>query len=200
MMGRWGLLHRRILRVRQPFSAAWRRIMTDMLYSRWRGLSVRQRAVLAAALLGVLFAAALLWTEEGGVPARAVHPAAAASPPPEIAGLAAAAQRPVLRNPFTAVHETAARPPSPILPAPPPAEPPAAPAPQAAPPAAAAAPRLLRGTAAAADGTRIAVLAQGDTGAVLAVGETWRGYTLTALTETSATLRTPSGTITLTRE
>ena len=178
--------------------------MTDMLYSRWRGLSVRQRAALAAALLGVLFAAALLWTEEGGVPARAVHPAAAASPPPEIAGLAAAAQRPVLRNPFTAVHETAARPPSPILPAPPPAPPPAgppaAPAPQAAPLGAAAAPLLLRGTAADADGTRIAILAQGDTGAVLAVGETWRGYTLTALTETSATLRTPSGTITLTRE
>ena len=52
----------------------------------------------------------------------------------------------------------------------------------------------------AADGTRIAILAQGEEGAALTVGETWKGHTLRSVADRSATLDTASGMITLTRE
>ena len=61
-------------------------------------------------------------------------------------------------------------------------------------------PLVLRGIVTGADGRRIAILARGKDSAALAAGDTWHGYTLDALTERTATLRTAHGVITLTRE
>ena len=61
-------------------------------------------------------------------------------------------------------------------------------------------PLVLRGIVTGADGRRIAILARGKDSAALAAGDTWHGYTLDALTERMATLRTAHGVITLTRE
>ena len=61
-------------------------------------------------------------------------------------------------------------------------------------------PLVLRGVVTGADGVRIAILARGEEGAALGIGEMWQGYTLRALSDRSATLDSASGTITLTRE
>ena len=80
---------------------------------------------------------------------------------------------------------------APVLPPPPTA---------AVPPAPPPAPLILRGVVAGADGARLAILARGEEGAALGIGEVWQGYTLRALSDRSATLDSVSGTITLTRE
>ena len=124
----------------------------------------------------------------------------------EVQGLSAAAEGRALHNPFTMVHaaegETEAMPlsanpheeklPSQLTPA-------ALPLPQKAQPKAET-PLVLRGIVTGADGRRIAILARGKDSAALAAGDTWHGYTLDALTERTATLRTAHGVITLTRE
>ena len=61
-------------------------------------------------------------------------------------------------------------------------------------------PLFLRGVVRNSDGARIAILAQGEDGAALTVGETWHGYTLRAMTDHSVILDAADGTITLTRE
>ena len=93
----------------------------------------------------------------------------------------------------------------PIAPTPHEEKPPAQPAPAAPPMPPQAQPKaetplVLRGIVTGADGRRIAIFARGKDSAALAAGDTWHGYTLDALTERTATLRTAHGVITLTRE
>lgn len=178
--------------------------MIEMWRRYWAALSVRQRALVGALLLCVLCGVYLL---QGDLPqpvAIVQHPDIAPSPATEITGLSAAAKRSPLRNPFSDIHERAHEMPSattaveqkgqmlpsntaPVLPPPPTA---------AVPPA----PLILRGVVTGADGVRIAILARGEEGAALGIGEVWQGYTLRALSDRSATLDSVSGTITLTRE
>ena len=125
-----------------------------------------------------------------------------------VTGLSAAAQRVPLRNPFSAAHEGAGE--APVVSVrtnaaalvsmqmPPAAEASAVPAPEGR--GAPAAPLVLRGVVISADGTRMAILGQGEEGTALTVGEEWHGYRLDGLTDTAATLQSASGTITLLRE
>ena len=183
--------------------------MIEMWRRCWTGLSVRQRALVGALLLCVLCGVYLLQGDSPQPVAIVQHPDIAPSPATEITGLSAAAKRSSLRNPFSGTHEraheevpsaiTAAEQkkqmlPSntaPVLPPPPIAADPPAPPP---------APLILRGVVAGADGARLAILARGEEGAALGIGEVWQGYTLRVLSDRSATLDSASGTITLTRE
>ena len=182
--------------------------MIEMWRRYWTALSVRQRALVGALLLCVLCGVYLL---QGDLPqpvAIVQHPYIAPSPATEITGLSAAAKRSSLRNPFSDTHErtheassaiTAAEQKKQMLPsntAPVLPPPPTAAVPPAPPPA----PLILRGVVAGADGARLAILARGEEGAALGIGEVWQGYTLRALSDRSATLDSVSGTITLTRE
>ena len=182
--------------------------MIEMWRRYWTALSVRQRALVGALLVCVLCGVYLL---QGDLPqpvAIVQHPDIAPSPATEITGLSAAAKRSSLRNPFSDTHERAHEVSSaitaaeqkkhmlpsntaPVLPPPPTA---------AVPPAPPPAPLILRGVVAGADGARLAILARGEEGAALGIGEVWQGYTLRALSDRSATLDSASGTITLTRE
>ena len=174
----------------------------------WAALSVRQRALVGALLLCVLCGVYLLQTDSPQSVAIVQHIETKAPPTTEITGLSAAAKRSPLRNPFSDAHERAHEMPSattaveqkgqtlppntsPVPPIPPTA---------AVPPAPPFAPLVLRGVVTGADGVRIAILARGEEGAALGIGEVWQGYTLRALSDRSATLDSASGTITLTRE
>ena len=182
--------------------------MIEMWRRCWTVLSVRQRALVGALLLCVLCGVYLLQGDSPQPVAIVQHPDVAPSPATEITGLSAAAKRSSLRNPFSDAHERAYEVPSAItaaeqnkqmLPsntAPVPPPPPTAAVPPAPPPA----PLILRGVVAGADGARLAILARGEEGAALGIGEVWQGYTLRALSDRSATLDSVSGTITLTRE
>ena len=174
----------------------------------WAALSARQRALVGALLLCALSGVYLLQADSPQ-PVAIVQHIEKAPPATEIRGLSAAAKRPPLRNPFSDAHERAHEIPSTIataeqknqtlppntLPVPSPL-PPTAALPPAPPPA----PLVLRGVVTGADGVRIAILARGEEGAALGIGEMWQGYTLRALSDRSATLDSASGTITLTRE
>ena len=164
----------------------------DYLSARYR----RQQAAVGAGLLLLLSLCAML--HEDPLPAP-VPPALSRvdASVTEVQGLSAAAEGRALHNPFTMAHaaegETGAmpisakpheeKPPSQLTPAAPPLP-----------------PLVLRGIVTGADGRRIAILARGKDSAALAAGDTWHGYTLDALTERTATLRTAHGVITLTRE
>ena len=174
----------------------------------WAALSARQRALVGALLLCVLCGVYLLQGDSPQPVAIVQHPDIAPSPATEITGLSAAAKRSSLRNPFSGTHERAHEVPSAITaaeqkgqtlppdPSPVPSTPPTAAVPPVPPPA----PLVLRGVVTGADGVRIAILARGEEGAALGIGEVWQGYTLRALSDRSATLDSASGTITLTRE
>ena len=173
----------------------------DYFSARYR----RQQAAVGAGLLLLLSLGAMLHEEPPPVP---VPPTVSRSDVSvtEVQGLPAAAEGRALHNPFTMAHaaegETGAmpisanpheeKPPSQSTPA-------AAPLPPQAQPKAET-PLVLRGIVTGADGRRIAILARGKDSAALAAGDTWHGYTLDALTERTATLRTAHGVITLTRE
>ncbi|WP_294343481.1 hypothetical protein [uncultured Selenomonas sp.] len=173
----------------------------DYLSARYR----RQQAAVGAGLLLLLSLGAMLHEDPLPTP---VPPTVSRSDVSvtEVQGLSAAAEGRALHNPFTMVHaaegETEAMPlsanpheeklPSQLTPA-------ALPLPQKAQPKAET-PLVLRGIVTGADGRRIAILARGKDSAALAAGDTWHGYTLDALTERTATLRTAHGVITLTRE
>lgn len=173
----------------------------DYLSARYR----RQQAAVGAGLLLLLSLCAMLHEDPLPTP---VPPTVSRSDVSvtEVQGLSAAAEGRALHNPFTMVHaaegETEAMPlsanpheeklPSQLTPA-------ALPLPQKAQPKAET-PLVLRGIVTGADGRRIAILARGKDSAALAAGDTWHGYTLDALTERTATLRTAHGVITLTRE
>ncbi|MFC2315205.1 MAG: hypothetical protein ACFNLO_04715 [Selenomonas massiliensis] len=180
-----------------------------------RALSARQWALVGAVLLCAVSGAYVLWRDTAE-PVILVQQETVPPPATEIKGLSAAALKVPLRNPFSAAHErvgeiphtsdqidinAAAVPPAVMPPANVPSPlPPAALA--AAVPAAAASPPplVLRGVVMGADGARLAILAQGEAGAALGIGETWKEYTLRSVTDQSATLENKSGTITLTRE
>ena len=173
----------------------------DYLSARYR----RQQAAVGAGLLLLLSLCAMLHEDPLPTP---VPPTVSRSDVSvtEVQGLSAAAEGRALHNPFTMVHaaegETEAMPlsanpheeklPSQLTPA-------ALPLPRKAQPKAET-PLVLRGIVTGADGRRIAILARGKDSAALAAGDTWHGYTLDALTERTATLRTAHGVITLTRE
>ena len=179
----------------------------EMWHARLRELSARQMALIGALLLGGISSIALLWPDDTETLVT-LQQASAPPPAPEVAGLSAAAKRSPLRNPFSDAHERAHEIPSTIvtveqknqtLPpntSPVPPTPPTAAVPPAPPPA----PLVLRGVVTGADGVRLAILARGAEGAALGIGEVWKGYTLRALSDRSATLDSASGTITLTRE
>ena len=173
----------------------------DYLSARYR----RQQAAVGAGLLLLLSLCAMLHEDPlpTPVPPAVSHVDTSVT---EVQGLSAAAEGRVLHNPFTMAHaaegETGTMP---IAPTPHEEKPPAQPAPAALPlpPQAqpkAETPLVLRGIVTGADGRRIAILARGKDSAALAAGDTWHGYTLDALTERTATLRTAHGVITLTRE
>ena len=173
----------------------------DYLSARYR----RQQAAVGAGLLLLLSLGAMLHEDPlpAPVPPAVSHVDASVT---EVQGLSAAAEGRALHNPFTMVHaaegETEAMPlsanpheeklPSQFTPAAPPLPPQAQPK--------AETPLVLRGIVTGADGRRIAILAKGKDSTALAAGDTWHGYTLDALTERTATLRTAHGIITLTRE
>ena len=175
----------------------------------WAALSARQRALVGALLLCALSGVYLLQADSPQPVAIVQHPDIAPSPATEITGLSAAAKRSSLRNPFSGTHEraheevpsaiTAAEQKKQMLPSN--TAPVLPPLPTAAvPPAPPPAPLILRGVVAGADGARLAILARGEEGAALGIGEVWQGYTLRSLSDRSATLDSASGTITLTRE
>mgnify|MGYP000883227892 CR=1 FL=1 len=173
----------------------------DYLSARYR----RQQAAVGAGLLLLLSLGAMLHEEP---PPVSVPPTVSRSDVSvtEVQGLSAAAEGRALHNPFTMAHaaegETGAVP----LSAKPHEEKlPAQPTPAALPMTPQAQPKadtllVLRGIVTGTDGRRIAILARGKDSAALAVGDTWHGYTLDALTERTATMRTAHGVITLTRE
>ena len=173
----------------------------DYLSARYR----RQQAAVGAGLLLLLSLGAMLHEEPLPMPVPPTVSRADTSVT-EVQGLAAAAEGRALHNPFTMAHaaegETEAMP----LSAKPHEEklssqssPAALPMPPQAPPKSET-PLVLRGIVTGADGRRIAILARGKDSAALAAGDTWHGYTLDALTERMATLRTVHGVIMLTRE
>lgn len=181
-----------------------------------RALSARQWALVGAVLLCAVSGAYVLWRDTAE-PVILVQQESVPPPAMEIKGLSAAALKVPLRNPFSATHErvgeiphtsdqidinVAAVPPAVMPPANVPSPlPPAALAAAVPSPAAASPPPLvLRGVVMGADGARLAILAQGEAGAALGIGETWKEYTLRSVTDQSATLEHRSGTITLTRE
>ena len=183
--------------------------MIEMWRAYLTALSVRQWSLIGAVLLIVVSGAYLLWTD-AEEPAVIVQRAENVPPVTEIKGLSAAAAKTPLRNPFSAAHERVGEIPQEaaherpeeraLLPAVAPTAsaspipPPAVPAPPAPPPL------VLRGVVQGADGSRMDILAEGTEAAALGIGDTWRGYTLCSATDTSATLDSASGTITLTRE
>ena len=173
----------------------------DYLSARYR----RQQAAVGAGLLLLLSLCAMLHEDPPPVP---VPPTVSRSDVSvtEVQGLSAAAEGRALHNPFTMVHaaegETGAMP---ILANPHEEKLSSQPTPAASPMPPQAQPKaetplVLRGIVTGADGRRIAILAGGKDSAALAAGDTWHGYTLDALTERTATLRTAHGIITLTRE
>ena len=173
----------------------------DYLSARYR----RQQVAVGAGLFLLLSLCVMLHEDSPPVPVPPTVSRADA-PVTEVQGLSAAAEGRALHNPFTMAHaadgETGAVPlsakpheeklssqPAPAaLPMPPQVQP------------RAETPLVLRGIVTGADGRRIAILARGKDSAALAAGDTWHGYTLDALTERMATLRTAHGVITLTRE
>ena len=173
----------------------------DYLSARYR----RQQVAVGAGLFLLLSLGAMLHEDSPPVPVP-LTVSRADAPVTEVQGLSAAAEGRALHNPFTMAHaaegETGAMP----LSAKPHEEklssqptPAASPMPPQAPPKAET-PLVLCGIVTGADGRRIAILARGKDSAALAAGDTWHGYTLDALTERTATLRTAHGIITLTRE
>lgn len=179
--------------------------MIEMWRARLRELSARQMVLIGAFLLGGISGIALLWTDDTETVVTLQQ-----EPVPQsatgIAGLSAAAQKMPLRNPFSYAHETIAET-SPAIENSkgdrhPPLQPVslAQPSPASTPPAPPPAPLVLRGVVTDANGVRIAILGKGTEGAALSVGETWEGHTLRGLTDTSATLETTSGSITVARE
>lgn len=180
-----------------------------------RALSARQWALVGAVLLCAVSGAYVLWRDTAE-PVILVQQETVPPPATEIKGLSAAALKVPLRNPFSAAHErvgeiphtsdqidinVAAVPPAVMPPANVPSPLPPAALAIAVPTAAASPPPLvLRGVVTGADGARLAILAQGEAGAALGIGETWKEYTLRSVTDQSATLEHRSGTITLTRE
>ena len=172
-----------------------------MWRARLRELSARQMVLIGAFLLGGISGIALLWTDDTETVVTLQQEPVPQSAT-EIAGLSAAAQKMPLRNPFSYAHETIAET-SPAIEnskgdGHPPLQPVslAQPSPASTPPA----PLVLRGVVTDANGVRIAILGKGTEGAALSVGETWEGHTLRGLTDTSATLETTSGSITVARE
>lgn len=175
--------------------------MIEMWRARLRELSARQMVLIGAFLLGGISGIALLWTDDTETVVTLQQEPVPQSAT-EIAGLSAAAQKMPLRNPFSYAHETIAET-SPAIEnskgdGHPPLQPVslAQPSPASTPPA----PLVLRGVVTDANGVRIAILGKGTEGAALSVGETWEGHTLRGLTDTSATLETTSGSITVARE
>ena len=175
--------------------------MIEMWRARLRELSARQMVLFGAFLLGGISGIALLWTDDTETVVTLQQEPVPQSAT-EIAGLSAAAQKMPLRNPFSYAHETIAET-SPAIEnskgdGHPPLQPVllAQPSPASTPPA----PLVLRGVVTDANGVRIAILGKGTEGAALSVGETWEGHTLRGLTDTSATLETTSGSITVARE
>ena len=144
----------------------------DYLSARYR----RQQVAVGAGLFLLLSLGAMLHEDSLPVPVPPTVSRADA-PVTEVQGLSAAAEGRALHNPFTIAQAAQ---------------------PQAQPKA--ETPLVLRGIVTGADGRRIAILAGGKDSAALAAGDTWHGYTLDALTERTATLRTAHGVITLTRE
>lgn len=180
-----------------------------------RALSARQWALVGAVLLCAVSGAYLLWRDTAE-PVILVQQEPVPPPATDIKGLSAAALKVPLRNPFSAAHErvgeiphtsdqidinAAAVPPAVVPPANVPSPlPPAALAAAVSAAAAPPPPLVLRGVVMGADGARLAILAQGEAGAALGIGETWKEYTLRSVTDQSAILEHRSGTITLTRE
>ena len=189
--------------LRQSLSASRRFVVIELWREKCRALSVRRAAVTAGVLLGVVGGICHLYRASDAAVVTVAPPVRSCAAPGEIAGLSAAAQRAPLRNPFSPGHETAGERAAVPVPADAgnmraaiPAEPP----PAAQTPGTKLVPLVLRGTAVSADGARIAILAQGDEGAALSPGESWRGYTLDMVTDRAAVLRSASGMVTLTRE
>ena len=172
-----------------------------MVIGTWRAyiasLSVRQAVVFGIVILAAAGGLYLSWEDAPAPPEVLHHLEQAPSPHLEITGLSAAAERVPLRNPFSAAHESAGEAFVSPLPVHETMQMPPAAAAEKKPPAL---PLVLHGVVTSADGTRIAVLGQGEEGAALTVGEEWHGYRLEGLTDTTATLRAASGTVTLMRE
>ena len=183
------------------------------MIERWRGyfnaVSACQWTSVGGVLLTALICCCILWPDSSE-PVVTMQNGTPTSPSMEITGLSAAAAKTSLRNPFSAAHERRGEVSLPEAPAEikakaQPASPSVAAAqtisasmgtPHVPPPASI----VLRGVVTGADGTRIAILARGDEGAALRLGETWQGHTLRVLTDTTALLDSAAGTMTLTRE
>ena len=173
---------------------------------RLRELSVRQTFI-GAFLLLAFSGVYLLWVD-AAEPVGIVPRESAPPPVTEIAGFSAAARKVPLRNPFSYAHEHRGEIPPTIqmaeqtekVPPLPPATTPPPPVVSTPPSTQSQPPLVLRGIVTGADGTRIAILAKGTDSAALSVGEMWQGHTLRGLTDSSATLESMDGTITLIRE
>lgn len=181
-------------------------------------IPARKAAVASAALLCIAACAAYAMRnpDTPAVIARMPTQAEGAEAPYRIEGLETAARREALRNPFTHVHETrgaAAQIGREVPVAPPAAKPADTPAagggagqPTAAAPGAAVQAQtkaerpVLRGIVTGADGTRMAILAQGEDSTVLSAGDGWRSYTVAYVADGSVTLETAHGTIVLRQE
>jgi len=194
----------------------------ETLRSRFAALSRRDMCVGGAGLCicAVLFY--LARTPETPAVIETPAPVRAAQPdePQEIIGLAAAARRPELRDPFTYAHETRGetvrsdnaaqspnekkqeertRPAHMAATAPPAASGAMGAASPGVPPGKQESP-VLRGTVTGADGSRIAILAIGEESAALAAGDTWRDYAVADVGDAAVTLRRGDDTVTLRRE
>lgn len=182
--------------------------MVGMSRTSLNDLSLRQWGLVGASLWCAACGGYLLWADDD-VPIAIVQHIETTPPPTlEITGLSAAAKRTALRNPFTDAHErrgeissaaeTAEIKTKMLPPHPAPLSVQVSAAVRV--PSPAQLPLVLRGVVTGVDGTRIAILARGADGVALGIGETWQGHTLRALSDTSATLDSASGKITLTRE
>ena len=166
----------------------------------------RQQMAIGGGLILLISVCAILM--EDPAPPPALPPVShAETSVTEVRGLSAAARRSALRDPFTAAHETeravnaapravASRERN----VPPQTVPAASPVQLQEVSAEAKTALVLCGVVTGADGRRIAIVAAGKDSAALAAGDTWHGYTLDALTDRAATLRTAHGVVTLTRE
>ena len=159
----------------------------------------RQQIALGGGLILLISVCAILM--EDPAPPPALPPVShAETSVTEVRGLSAAARRSALRDPFTAAHETERAVTSRERNVPPQTVPAAPPVQLQEVSAEAKTTLVLRGVVTGADGRRIAIVAAGKDSAALAAGDTWHGYTLDALTDRAATLRTAHGVVTLTRE
>lgn len=183
-------------------------------WQEWRAhLSMRRAIFVCGAILGTICIFYFVQPPSDGAPQMLYREQAQPeSSDIEITGLSSAAQRVIIRNPFSLVHETAGEQiPAPIqevrtqpsAAAPPVMVPAGAVKESPSPPSKeqmhSIEPRLC-GVVADADGRRLIILTWEKESAVLGIGEEWRGYTVNMIAEDHAALHSAHGSVVLRRE